>query len=345
MEYSQFDRTLIWKIQHEKMMQVKSISRATSSGHAEPTHMNGDRQQVSNAVPQLLTIKKLQIMNLDERPSSVCQRMSSMDSIASCTKLVVERLQSEDSIDKLLEEMMESDNVTSVEAGRLGISASETQAGRSGLLKKHQRQSFILWAAQDGLNSSDFDDDIDYANIFHNVYETSRNYADRQCQLPLSCATVPDEPSSLVMEALAESQKSGSNKRKKPTEVQGDAVKCYITGKFTDVDVLLGRGGRVNQHPGNQAYLQEKERMQDRYFSTTKDNKKEISQELVDWVHARGGRFLKQDDDKRWYDVNNTDARKKASQTLRELNTSEHNAYKRARYENRKLGMPNNSRQ
>ena len=93
----------------------------------------------------------------------------------------------------------------------------------------------------------------------------------------------------------------------------------------------MGRGGLVNRHQGNQAYLGEKDRMQERYLAASKEAKTDISQELVNWVHDRGGRFLQVEDDA-WFEVDATKARKKASQSLREINTPEMRAAKRAKY-------------
>ena len=100
-----------------------------------------------------------------------------------------------------------------------------------------------------------------------------------------------------------------------------------------DSDVLLGRGGRTNNHPGNKKYLEAKDSMQERYLAADKNGKTPISQELVDIVKGWGGRFLKLDPvSNRWYEIDNTTARKKCSQTLREMNTPEERAAKRARY-------------
>ena len=130
----------------------------------------------------------------------------------------------------------------------------------------------------------------------------------------------------------------------------------------TDNDVLLGRGyvsdsilllsfhiaarifqliafvsfyrGRANNHPGNKRYLELKDTIQDRYMAADKNQKTEISQELVDIVNKEWkGHFLKLDPDtNQWYEVDNITARKKCSQTLREINTAEVRAAKRARY-------------
>jgi hypothetical protein len=74
--------------------------------------------------------------------------------------------------------------------------------------------------------------------------------------------------------------------------------------------------------------------LQERYREADKNEKTLISQELVDLVHQRGGRFLKLENgtEDSWYEVLNITARKKASQTLREINTPDERAKKRARY-------------
>jgi hypothetical protein len=103
--------------------------------------------------------------------------------------------------------------------------------------------------------------------------------------------------------------------------------------EVTDEDVLLGRGGRSNHHAGNKRYLIEKEKIQPRYLAADKEAKTGISQELVDIVENWGGRFLKLDEETdKWYRVKNIVARKKASQTLREMNTEQYRANKRAKY-------------
>ena len=100
-----------------------------------------------------------------------------------------------------------------------------------------------------------------------------------------------------------------------------------------DADVLLGRGGRTNNHPGNKKYLEVKDRMQERYLAADKTAKTPISQELVDTVHEWGGRFLKLDSkENKWFEIDEVTARKKCSQTLREINTPEERAAKRAKY-------------
>jgi hypothetical protein len=131
---------------------------------------------------------------------------------------------------------------------------------------------------------------------------------------------------------LQHQQKNNSIRVRRPRDKKEPLVKEYVV--VQDVDVLCGRGGRVNHHPGNEVYLKEKDRIQPRYLAASKDEKTGISQELVDFIHQRGGRFLKLEPgtEDMWYEILMIAARKKASQTLREINTPEIRAQKRARY-------------
>lgn len=97
----------------------------------------------------------------------------------------------------------------------------------------------------------------------------------------------------------------------------------------TDLDVLLGRGGSTNTHPGNIRYRQEVEKIRSWYSScTTKSEKKEVSQLLIEYVNEYGGRFLVKDGStQQWVLANPKTARKKTSQALRDSQkwkTSDH---------------------
>mmetsp|Transcript_23096 Transcript_23096/g.48117 ORF Transcript_23096/g.48117 Transcript_23096/m.48117 type:complete len:269 (-) Transcript_23096:353-1159(-) len=105
----------------------------------------------------------------------------------------------------------------------------------------------------------------------------------------------------------------------------------------TELDVLCERGGRSRNNPGNMKYLATKDIMQARYLASDKEAKTPISQELLDIVHAWGGRFLAlEKTSHRWYEIDNKRARKKCSQALRDINTDEARAAKRAKYPKRK---------
>lgn len=93
--------------------------------------------------------------------------------------------------------------------------------------------------------------------------------------------------------------------------------RTYITSKPTHIDILLGRGGNINNHPGNLRYLEEIKKRKPEYFRSTKLRKFEISNEILSQIHSYGGRFLVRDKDK-FFIADDKRARKKISQALRE---------------------------
>ena len=106
--------------------------------------------------------------------------------------------------------------------------------------------------------------------------------------------------------------------------------------EYTDNDVLLGRGGLSNKHPGNKRYRKEIENAKAVYRSATKDDKTKWAALLVEYVEKYGGRFLEKDKATgKWYIVPDIVARRKAGQALREDNTPESRAEKRERYKKR----------
>jgi len=129
-------------------------------------------------------------------------------------------------------------------------------------------------------------------------------------------------------------------KRKKRSKVVPEH-KTYVEN--TEHDVLLGRGGKSNHHPGNKRYREEVENFRPLYASLTTDEEKTaMSQALVDVMEQMGGRFLEEDKikdpltnkiiSKGWYVVPNIVARRKASQALREDSDPEKRKAKRARF-------------
>jgi hypothetical protein len=132
-----------------------------------------------------------------------------------------------------------------------------------------------------------------------------------------------------LLPVSSEPQRQPKIKAKKKKEA---SEKQYF--EPTNNDVLLGRGGRSNHHPGNQRYLILKEEIQPRYQAATKEAKTDISQELVDRIRQDGGKFLELDKQtNQWFVVTNIKARKKASQSLRENNTPEQRLAKRVKYQ------------
>ena len=91
-------------------------------------------------------------------------------------------------------------------------------------------------------------------------------------------------------------------------------------------DVLFGRGGGTNHHPGNKRYREMVEERKSRYVNATRSEKPQISQEIVQiWRKEQNppGRFLKLNEKtKKWDDVGYRKAREKTSQALREKTTN-----------------------
>ncbi len=110
------------------------------------------------------------------------------------------------------------------------------------------------------------------------------------------------------------------------------AKKEYVT--LTDFDVLLGRGGLSNGHPGNIMYRKHILRRQKEYKMLENSEKTQMSKDVVAWVKTRGGRFLKRDDEapgQPFYIATDVTARQKVSQALREDHTPEGRKQKKSR--------------
>lgn len=87
-------------------------------------------------------------------------------------------------------------------------------------------------------------------------------------------------------------------------------------------DVLCGRGGETNHHPGNVQYRSLVKAYQKLYLLAKRRDKPKIAQCIVVSIREVNGRFLKRMKDAKgdsfWVDVGNVKAREKTSQALRE---------------------------
>jgi len=104
-------------------------------------------------------------------------------------------------------------------------------------------------------------------------------------------------------------------KRSKP-----DTIKDLqnITGLRPE-DVLSGRGGGTNRHPGNIYFRQVVHQAQPEYVKSRKKNKSSIARDIVKSIRNRNGRFLKfHPESGVWHDVGDKKATEKTSQALRE---------------------------
>ena len=87
-------------------------------------------------------------------------------------------------------------------------------------------------------------------------------------------------------------------------------------------DVLCGRGGLTNHHPGNVVFRRLVRLKQGEYLKATKREKAGVAKEIVELIRnlAPSGRFLKKDPQMPgvWIEIGDRKAREKTSQALRE---------------------------
>ena len=95
-------------------------------------------------------------------------------------------------------------------------------------------------------------------------------------------------------------------------------------------DILMGRGGRNNQHVGNEQLRAIARGQRDSYRLSSKKGKSHISREIVAYVRSMDppGRFLKKDAiTGEWEDVGDDTAREKVSQVLRDAVAAMHDSH------------------
>ena len=83
-------------------------------------------------------------------------------------------------------------------------------------------------------------------------------------------------------------------------------------------DVLCGRGGFTNKHPGNIRFREKALEFRPWYEESSKEKKPEIANLLVDSVGNEGHRFLGKGEDGFWHKMIGNGPHYKASQSLRE---------------------------
>mmetsp|Transcript_31188 Transcript_31188/g.47767 ORF Transcript_31188/g.47767 Transcript_31188/m.47767 type:complete len:338 (-) Transcript_31188:156-1169(-) len=108
-----------------------------------------------------------------------------------------------------------------------------------------------------------------------------------------------------------------------PVPSQKGRNKSNTPKEFVDIkdeDVLCGRGGKSNHHPGNKRYRQVIKEWKAKYrVISAKTEKTGVSRKIVSEVYQYGGRFLKKDySNGLYYVMPENEARRKTSQALRE---------------------------
>lgn len=147
--------------------------------------------------------------------------------------------------------------------------------------------------------------------------------------MPIQEQPVATSPKSNVASPMKDTKKKKKRKRAPRKKIIPQNKKYIIP---SEKDVLMGRGGKSNHHPGNMQYRTEIDRLQDRYKKTDdKDEKTNISANLVLHVQSYGGNFCEKDDEG-WYIIEDVVARRKVSQALREDKDPEKRRAKRQRF-------------
>jgi hypothetical protein len=111
-----------------------------------------------------------------------------------------------------------------------------------------------------------------------------------------------------------------STTKKKKKKKAKRVIDFSTAAEPTEDDILFGRGGDINKHPGNVRF-REKARELASFYEACGDSKEEkydLSVRLVDCMEAENRRFLEKGPDGLWYKVLGNGIRKKASQALRE---------------------------
>ena len=88
---------------------------------------------------------------------------------------------------------------------------------------------------------------------------------------------------------------------------------------FNDNDVLSGRGGGTNVHPGNRHFRDLINLHRRAYLKARKNDKPSISRAIVRGIRENNGAFLRRDEKSGlWYEIGDDAAREKTSQALRQ---------------------------
>ena len=88
---------------------------------------------------------------------------------------------------------------------------------------------------------------------------------------------------------------------------------------FNDNDVLSGRGGGTNVHPGNRNFRDLINMHRRAYLKARKNDKPAISRAIVRGIRENNGAFLKRDEKTGlWFEIGDDAAREKTSQALRQ---------------------------
>jgi hypothetical protein len=160
--------------------------------------------------------------------------------------------------------------------------------------------------------------------VTHVVDETFREWIDTRLDMTMEVRRFPIVPSPCKTRKVevpengrttpGDEAKKMKKKRRPPRRFGADAIES------TDHDILFGRGGCINSHPGNLRFRHEVLKLRPWYHSVdSKAQKRKISMVLLEAMKNENRRFLqKLESDGLWHEVDDYGAQLKANQALRE---------------------------
>lgn len=118
--------------------------------------------------------------------------------------------------------------------------------------------------------------------------------------------------------SISTKNKDARNTGKVSTIIASNSTKSVGILHYNDRDVLSGRGGGTNLHPGNRYYRELILSQCSAYEEASKTMKPEISRQIIRKIREKGGRFLrKSKTDGMYFEIDESTARGKTSQALR----------------------------
>jgi hypothetical protein len=127
----------------------------------------------------------------------------------------------------------------------------------------------------------------------------------------------PEQKKHRTEEPAVETDSSAKESEATESKETGNNLKGQGFTSYTDADVLSGRGGGTNLHPGNRHYRDLILSHRRTYDIASKSKKPGVSRKIVQMVRDRGGHFFRKEKDALYYDIGDEAAREKTSQALR----------------------------
>jgi hypothetical protein len=130
-----------------------------------------------------------------------------------------------------------------------------------------------------------------------------------------------------ITQLLLQQQKSTTTESRL---INSTTTTTIMMASIAENDVLSGRGGATNNHPGNRSFRSIVTDHMPEYLAARKKEKAVIARCIVNQIKADGGRFLKRasNSDDAWVELSDKKAADKTSQALREGLDVRHKTYR-----------------